>query len=206
MTRRAAAGLMLCAACGLVQAAIRDVPGFQGVRVWEATYELGMASFAADDPRLDQVLAGGALHGSQRDFGFFVGDENYDLFFSNANGTPNPLGNYLTIDGNCFVPYVCFNIVEVALVIQGVEVFANQTVRSVMGRDGSGDPGTQTFASDGNWATYTRLGDTIGLGDDARMSITLGFAGVVPEPGAAAMLAAGLAAGLAVPGLRRRMR
>jgi hypothetical protein len=69
-----------------------------------------------------------------------------------------------------------------------------------MGREGSGDPATQSFASDGNWATYTRLGDTIGLGDDARMSITLAFAGVVPEPTAWALWAAGLAA----LGMRRR--
>jgi hypothetical protein len=199
------AALALLAAAAPAKAQITAVPGIQAVRVYESTNAIPdpAFTFAIGDTRLLQRLAGSALNGSSRDFGNFPGDENYDLFLSDANGTLDPAGRYVTIEGNCFVPYNCFNINEVALVVNGSEVFATELARAVYGRGGSFTAGSALRAVDGAMSTYTQLGDTIGLPADARMSITVGFAAVpVPEPATGLMLAAGLAA----MGLRRLRR
>lgn len=62
-------------------AGIVDIADFQGVNVYESTYLVPhpAVQFAAGDSRLTAVLTGAALSGSSRDFGFFVGDENYDI-------------------------------------------------------------------------------------------------------------------------------
>lgn len=180
--------------------AIQSLGGLEKIRVYEATYSTLYAEFALSDARLTTRLAGSALTGASRDFGFFPGDENYDLFFSNADGTLNANGSYLTIEGNCGVPYNCFNINGVALVkTGGVLEFANTLAGAVYGR-----PGSAPSAVDGSLNTFTGMGDTIGMGADARMRITVGFASTppVPEPESWALMLAGL--GLVVSGAARR--
>lgn len=184
---------------------IESLAGLEKIRIYEITYSTQFAEFALSDARLTTRLAGSALTGASRDFGFFPGDENYDLFFSNADGTLNANGSYLTIEGNCGVPYNCFNINGVALVkTGGVLEFANTLAGAVYGRPGSYSPGSAPSAVDGSLNTFTGMGDTIGMGADARMRITVGFASTppVPEPESWALMLAGL--GLVVSGAARR--
>lgn len=174
---------------------IQGIAGYEGIRVYEATHSLAHpADFAAGDSRLVSVLSGAALSQAGRDFGFFAGNENYDVYFSNVDGSFNPQGSYLTIDGNCDVPYRCFNVTEVAVRVNGADQLATGVVRAVYGRSGSFIAGSAALAADGSFSTYTELGDTIGDYPNARMSITLSFANVpaVPEPESYAMLLAGL--------------
>ncbi|HEY9192599.1 MAG TPA: PEP-CTERM sorting domain-containing protein [Methyloversatilis sp.] len=184
---------------------IQSLAGLEKIRVYEITSSTQFADFALSDTRLTTRLAGSALTAASRDFGFFAGDENYDLFFSNADGTLNANGSYLTIEGNCGVPYNCFNINAVALVkTGGVLEFADTLSGAVYGRPGSYTPGSALAAVDGSLNTFTRMGDTIGMGADARMRITVGFASTppVPEPESWALMLAGL--GLTVAMVRRR--
>ena len=193
------APLFLLAACVLANPAsagsIESLAGLQKIRVYEATYSTLYAEFALSDARLTTRLAGSALTAASRDFGFYPGDENYDLFLSNADGTLNANGSYLTIEGNCGVPYNCFNINAVALVkTGGVLEFANTLAGAVYGRPGSYSPGSALSAVDNSLNTFTGMGDTIGMGADARMRITVGFASTppVPEPESWALMLAGL--------------
>ena len=174
---------------------IQGIAGYEGIRVYEATNILAHpAHFAAGDARLISVLDGASLSQTGRDFGFFGGNENYDLYFSDADGNLNAQGRFVTIDGNCDVPYQCFNITEVAVVVNGTDQLATGVVRTVYGRPGSFVADTASRAADGNFITYTQLGDTLDNYPNGRMSITLSFANVpaVPEPGAYAMMVAGL--------------
>lgn len=208
-----AAGLLAGAlASGTASAAqpvagIQAIAGYEGIRVYEATYSLAHAAdFAAGDSRLVEVLSGANLSRAGRDFGFFDGNENYDVYFSDADGTLNTQGSYLTIDGNCDVPYQCFNITEVAVRVNGADQLATGVVRTVFGRAGSFVAGTDVRAADGNFTTYTQLGDTMNDYPNGRMSITLSFANVpaVPEPSTYAMMVGGL--GLLGVAARRRAR
>jgi hypothetical protein len=188
----------VAAACALLSvpawAGVPQLAGFEAVRIWEITYYTQSVDIVAGDSRLTEILAGSQLNGTQRDFGFFPGDENYDVYFSDANGVFDPNGTHITVDGNCFVPYNCFNLNEVALVVNGQVQYSTGVVRSVYGRSGSYTAGSAVFAGDGDIGTFTALGDTIGLGSDARMSVTLAFDGVpaVPEPGTWALMAGGV--------------
>jgi hypothetical protein len=180
------------------QAAISLTPNLTSVNVYEATYTIndGNKSFAANSPLLTQRLGGTALTAVTRDFGVFPGTENYDIFFSDASGNLDASGNYITIDGNCTVAYNCFNINGVSLTINGSNYFADTLLRAVYGRAGSFTPGSAAYAVDGSLATYTGLGDTIGLPADSVMSITVGFSqlsfpGAVPEPASWAMMILG---------------
>jgi PEP-CTERM motif len=200
---------LACAACATFAAAatpaaaagILDLAGLISVQAYEATNTLsdGSGAWAANDARLTQRLA--VLTAANRDFGIFPGTENYDIFVSDEAGNLDAGGRYLTIEGNCTVPYVCFNVTGVSLKFGALEHFATVLTRAVYGRPNSFEPDTAGRAVDGDLNTYTRLGDTIGLGEDARMAITVGFEGLnfgdgggaVPEPSTWAMLILGFA-------------
>ena len=184
---------------------IQSLADLQNIRIWEATYSTLSVDFTKNDSKLTTQITGAALTGANRDFGFFAGDENYDVFFSDANGALNANGSYLTIEGNCNVPYNCFNINGVALVKTGGAVeYANTLASAVYGRAGSFTPNSAGNAVDNSLGTTTEMGDTIGLGANARMRITVGFASTtaVPEPETYALMLVGL--GLVGFAVRRR--
>ncbi|MBT9455564.1 MAG: PEP-CTERM sorting domain-containing protein [Burkholderiaceae bacterium] len=188
-------GTALLALTGPALAGIQDMAGYQGIRVWEATYIAAhQFDFAAGDTRLTAMLAGASLSQAGRDFGAYNGNENYDLYFSDADGSLSANGSYLTIAGNCDVPYNCFNITEVAVRINGSDQLASAVVHAVYGRAGSFTAGSAANAADGSFASYTQLGDTMNDYPNGRMSITLSFDGVpaVPEPGSWMLLLAGM--------------
>ncbi len=174
-------------------AGIASLPGLTSVNIMEVTYTYMIASFAPNDARLTSRLT--TLTAANRDFGFFAGDENYDVFYSDANGAFNANGSFLTIEGNCNVPYNCFNVSAIWLSRNGPQEHASVLTNAVYGRAGSFTPGSAANAVDVNTGSWTALGDTIGMPASARMSVTVGFASVptgsVPEPASWALMIAG---------------
>lgn len=188
-------------------AAILTQPGLTGVKVYEITWGTLSQTFAPTDAALTSRLS--TLTAANRDFGFFPGDENYDIFISDAAGNVDAQGSHLTIEGNCNVPYGCFNINEVSLVFGATEMFANVLTRAVYGRAGSFASGSAANAVDGNINTYTNLGDTIGMPASSRMAITVGFSnlptgGAVPEPATWGLMILGFGAAGAILRSRRK--
>jgi hypothetical protein len=173
---------------------LASIPGLEQVRIWEATASVLEADFAAGDARLVQRIAGATLTPATRDFGFHPTVENYDVFYSDANGVLAANGGFLTIEANCALVANCHNIDAVALKISGLSYYAT-AVTHVTYLGTVNFPGTEGNIIGAPDSHITALGDTVGLPADARLSITVSFdTAPVPEPHTYALMALGLAA------------
>lgn len=176
-------------------AGLSSLAGLTSVNAYEATFSVVKFSFAPGDAVLINAL--NPLTKANQDFGPYPSDEPYDIFYSNASGGLDANGSYITIQGTCGVALGCFNINGVSLNFGGTEVFANTLTAAAYGRAGSFIAGSASLAADASLATFTRLGDTIGLDPSYRMSITVGFTdfpdtgGAVPEPAAWTLMLSG---------------
>jgi hypothetical protein len=185
---------------------LRAIADLQTVRVYEITFGTVANDFAPNDSMLTTRL-GDPLTASNRDFSF-VANEYYDVFYSDSDGTPNPDGAFLTIDGvwrSAGGPGG-MNINEVELVFGGSNPhsqFGDFVSRFVYGT-GNVIVGSEALAVDHNLGTFPRFGNTSTTDLNDRFSLTIGFNGFsVPEPEVGLLLATG-AGGLALFGRRRR--
>lgn len=79
------------------QAAIINTPGLTHVIVWEATGPIMPYFFVQNGPQMTNQLGVGVLGPSNNDFSPLQ-NENYDVFYSDANGNFNLNGNYVTVE------------------------------------------------------------------------------------------------------------
>ncbi|QNN23879.1 hypothetical protein HED60_16920 [Planctomycetales bacterium ZRK34] len=160
---------------------IRSLDGLNAVIFYERTG--GSAPSARSfDPNDDRLITRFVtLDAANRDF-FGTPTESYDVFYSDANGTLNPDGMYLTIEALYPGPGGGFNIAEVELVYgNGTREYASVvTDYNVVGAEGSA--ATLSSLIDGDLQTHTSLG--ISTDQSNRLSATVGFASSVPEPAA----------------------
>jgi hypothetical protein len=200
--------------CGMTMAdqtfalPIATLSDLQTVVVHEQTFARTPVPFAPNSSALSVRLAD-PLSDANRDFSFFSG-ENYDVFYSNADGTPNPLGAFLTIEAVWPGPSGSMNINEVELQFGGAAPhsdFADFVSSFVYGS--SPNVGSEALAVDGDLGTFSRFGVTSSL----RMRLTVGFNGIsdvatpsVPDGGSSAILLAFSIAGIATLSAARRAR
>lgn len=158
---------------------IRNIEDIESITIWEVTSQVMENTFlvSMDDEFSEQLP--GPLSGSNNDFMGAEFDEYYDVFYSDADGTFNPDGEYISVEAIWTGPGAGLNVSGIELGLSnGERILLNQVTSYV----GLGD----TFladrilnAVDGDFETFTRMGNTIGTSQ--RMRVTLGFNCAIDE-------------------------
>lgn len=160
---------------------IRDVPDLMSVTFWERTGGSQPTAFIFlfDSMELVERRAD-PLSPSNNDFsGAFF--ENYDIYYSDEDGTFNADGEYITIDAvwNQSLPSGGgHNIAEVGLNFNSSPTELGEFVSSFLLLGDNASPGSVDNSVDGDLQTHTRMGNTVG--QTQRLRVTIGFASSVP--------------------------
>jgi hypothetical protein len=189
-------------------AAFRDIENLESLTFWEITGGLTVAyTFGVDGTQLMNRLA--TLNSTSYDFYGVKGHELYDVFYSDADGTFNIDGEYLTIEGvwDRQLPNGGgLNLAEMGLNFTSGTTEYGSYVASYVGLGDNFLPLTIPNAVDGSLATATVMGNTVGQTE--RLRLTLGFISSsgeepapVPVPPAFLLLGSGL---IGLVGLRKR--
>ena len=186
----AVATAMLVPVDRAADAAIMTLPGLTNIRFWEYSGGPIQNNFAPASSEMTAQL--GVLSPISRDFDG-VGGENYDVFYSDANGAFNLNGNYVTIDA--VYPNASggggLNIAAVDLMF-GSSVLRADTLTNAVGMGTNYIPLSEFLAVDPDAptpATFTTMGNTAGV--PGRLSITVGWRGI-PEPASAMLMLCGV--------------
>ena len=192
-------------------APIRNIPNLASVQIFEVSGGETLFNMTPADPvvinkRPDRLAFGNTDFQSNS-------NEFYDFFYSDADGTFNPFGAFLTItaifdnpnDGG-------LNISRARLISQGPgdPVATIEYASFVASFFAIGDfafPATATNALGDTPGTTTFLGDTSGQPDNVRLRLTLGFESTRPQdvnaPASLTLVGLGL---LGAGAMRRRKR
>ena len=176
------AGVLVVAASAAQAVPIRTLPDLLSVHIFERTGGLSPANLpygpndlALTEKRSDRLSNGNSDHAT-------ASNEFYDFFYSDADGTFDIDGMFLTITA------VFDNAADGGLNISGAALqfstgieYAN-TVSSFVALGAFSFPATVNNALGNTPGTTTFLGDTAGQPNDVRLSLTLGFASSAPPP------------------------
>lgn len=176
---------------------IQTLTGLTSITFYERTTSLFTHTINASSAQILQRRADPLIFTGNADF-WGTSEELYDVFYSDADGSLNTLGAYITVEAifnNAAGGGLNLSEVQLNFSGGGTE-FANVVSSHVA----IGAVGTQSFPSlvnnavDGDLNTHTAQGTTIGTAD--RLRVTVGFASsvtAVPEPGTFIILGLGLA-------------
>ena len=189
----------------LPAAVISTLPGLNNIRIYEVTSIVTPYTLASGATAMNTRLAG-TLGSGNSDF-TGAPNEFYDAFYSNADGTFNVLGEYITIEAAYTGSGAGLNISEVELVFSGPSPLANNFATGVISQvfgANAANAASLLNIGDNNTNTTTLMGNNPSAAD--RMRITVGFdepqTSGVPEPSTYAIVGAALA-GLAAKRYKR---
>lgn len=199
------AALILATQTAALAMPLRTLPDLTSVTFYEVTFGTVAAPFAPNAAQLSTRIP--VLTDSERDFSFHS-LENYDVFYSDADGTLNADGGYLTVEGvwQAAPPFGggSGNIAEVELAFGGASPYTRFGDFVASYAFGSLCDSTTCIhssvplAADHDLGSFPRLGHTSPALPDDRFRLTIGFNGIsdvppVPEPATWLLLASGLA-------------
>jgi hypothetical protein len=175
--------LAVLASVAPTRAALITTPGLTGVRVWEATGPVSPYNFAFNGPQMTAQLGVGVLGPNAFDFAP-LGVENYDVFYSDANGTFNVNGNYVTVEAVYPVPSAGggLNLAAVDLVF-GSGTLRADLLPSWVGLGPNYISGSEVLAIDTDTpvpSTATTMGSTT-TPPTQHLRVTVGWSRI-PEP------------------------
>jgi hypothetical protein len=184
------------------QAAIINTPGLTGVRFWEGTGPIVPFTFVQNGPEMSNQI--GALLGPGNEDFSQIPNENYDVFYSDANGNFNLNGNHVTVE--CVYPVPNggggLNLAAVDLVF-GSGTLRADVLSSWVGLGPNYAPASVVLAVDADTAvptTLTTMGSTM-IPPLQHLRVTVTWSHLqVPEPGTGLLALSSLASLL----LRRR--
>lgn len=160
-------------ACCVAQP-LRETKDLKSITIFERTGRLKSVTFDKDDRRL-MARIDGRLSRSSSDFYGLSYAEYYDIFYSNAGGSVNPSGEYLTIEarfddankgGGCNITAVRFDFTD------GTAKYADY-LESFFANGSNYAPSSEKKAVDGNTETHTTMGNTRNL--KHKLRLTVGF-------------------------------
>jgi hypothetical protein len=196
---------LFSAPCTVGATPLASIPNLDSVTFNEATGGVTAYTFLKNSPQLNNRIPG-SLSNSSMDFkGASI--EWYDVFYSNANGTFNALGEYITVEAEFAQPSGGggLNMAEIVLNFAGGATQNASVLTHFLGLGSNYVPGSELNVIDGNLATSTIMGNTHNPGAiPERLSITVGFPASVPEPSVLLLLGAGLV-GLTIFSQKRRV-
>jgi hypothetical protein len=184
-------GILLPGTAGAIP--LRTLPDLLSITFWERT---------AAGPTPHAFLPGSSALGTRRPDPLgstnrdFIGTvaEFYDVFYSDADGTLNLNGEFVSVEASFPLPAPAgggLNLAEVQLNFGSGALRFGNFIPSFVGLGNNFAPFTVPFAADGDLQTHTAMGNNAGLLE--RLRVTVGFReATVPEPSVALLLGAGL--------------
>lgn len=165
-----------CCDAGIVYTPVRLLPGLQSITFYEATLSSvpDAFTFTVDGPELTQRLSD-PLTANHYDI-LGAESEYYDVYYSNADGSFNVDGSYLTISGiflHALPVGGGLNLAEIALTFSGLPPEYGSEVGSFAALGDNAIPSQVGACIDGDLSTSTTMGNTVGTSE--RLRITLGF-------------------------------
>jgi autotransporter-associated beta strand protein len=142
------------------------------ITFWEMTGTLAPYTFAFNSPQMTTRLTD-PLGSTNADF-VTAAHEYYDVFFSNADGSFNSSGSFVTVE--CKFDFASpfgggFNIARIDINLANGTVSSLDTLTSSVSSGNNAIAGSAANAVDGNLTTWTTMGNT--LGDVGRLRITV---------------------------------
>lgn len=182
---RAAAALLLAGGWSAQAHAVpvRLIPNLVSVTFYERTGGVAPTpfTFAVNGPELTTRLANPLGPGNADMAG--AATEFYDVFYSNADGSFNPDGEYLTIEGvygQTLPQGGGLNLAEIALNFSSAPSEFGSFVASSLALGDNAVPGDVGRSIDGDLQTHTTMGNTVG--QTQRLRVTLGFVSATSPP------------------------